>query len=825
MHLSNVILSAVIWVFGGHHSQPCRVPSELAGRYVDTILAGVGIGIARPEAPWVLLRETNPLHPHPAGEVLSTDVPEYWTVVPYATLSVTVSLLADAAVPRVEHVLLLLDGVPIENNRNPAGPLDPPELLADGRLRLTYIYNLPCPELGRHLIQARYKIDGMWSELSAPLRYEVRLPPPPRIIAISDAEHHPMPLAATGQISIRSANLKFRLANVNNGDTVVTYLNGKVIDTGQVDANCCRLVRIQGHVAPGMHQLSVRRVYGADACSITTEASNEIVLHYHDKDVYLLRPGRGCENANFCRPWPSRPAGATLPPPSPSPTPAADEHLRHAELARNNAAHQNQLAQAAARTAAAARAEANAAAAAAERATALTRPITAPRSVDERIKYAKSLAQEAGLHATVAEDHTRSASKKIGLTSAALVDARLWAQRARRAAADAEIKLTTSRPWGDATFSQAATRLIERMSTTDLEATNAITTAATLLENAESAAAEAKMQAGKARRHADRATTHSLAVQQSTDDAAQPSRDIYRVVIAAEQNTESAMAAQKRAANAWARAEIALSQSQQFVATAKEHAETILEIVEKAKDVLQSKADITAAWDNADFRDLKREAAFELDAAQPTASAEDSAPQDVLRAQADRNAAQRSANAEEAKADSRIAAFEANQRTLRATATHAPPSPFYFASAAYFPIRNFGLRGEVIDSERAVIYEDMRFSFDREGNYALEFALSTPAVPATIRMQLLVQPSTGAPWYTITLPPMRFKPELGERSAGCSQSTDPKQCEVLYNHKCSGRSEILRRCYPQMAGDATIRREATARFGYGFEATRQAAAF
>ncbi len=283
---------------------------------------------------------------------------------------------------------------------------------------------------------------------------------------------------------------------------------------------------------------------------------------------------------------------------------------------------------------------------------------------------------------------------------------------------------------------------------------------------------------------------------------------------------EDALAAARRANNATGRAladaASAANRAKSAFAVAKQTAAEALKI--------QLQAKTAEAWRQATIRDANREADLQIEAAQLEQSTADIARADVRQAQVAANAAQRAADAEEAKANARIAAVEAQLRIDRAASTHTPPSPFYFASAAYFPVRDFGFHGEVLDREGAVIHEDMKFSFDREGRYALEFAISTPAVPATVRMQLLIQPSSGAPWYTITLPPMQFKPEVGERHATGGES-DEKECVVVYNHKCSGRSEILRRCYPQMAGDATIRREGTARFGYGFEATRQAAAF
>ncbi len=256
----------------------------------------------RPPAPRVMLCEATPLRPDPSGAVLSADLPHYWTAVPYGPLTVEVNQAVDPALPAaVEQVVLMIDGEPISNNRYMTGPIDPPELLPDGQLLQTYIYNLPCPELGKHLIQAHYKIGGIWSELSEPLRYEVRLPQPPRIIAMADSISPPAPLADIGLVSVRSSSVTLKLANVVAGDKILVEINGRVIaPLNHLNADCCVTVPVQGHVASGVHRIAVRSIHGADSCSITTELSNEVAFHYHDENVYLLRPGRGCETGAYC---------------------------------------------------------------------------------------------------------------------------------------------------------------------------------------------------------------------------------------------------------------------------------------------------------------------------------------------------------------------------------------------------------------------------------------------------------------------------------------------------------------------------------------------
>jgi hypothetical protein len=176
--------------------------------------------------------------------------------------------------------------------------------------------------------------------------------------------------------------------------------------------------------------------------------------------------------------------------------------------------------------------------------------------------------------------------------------------------------------------------------------------------------------------------------------------------------------------------------------------------------------------------------------------------------QAARAAARRS----EANADVRIEIVEAQTRIQRAQATQVPPSPYYSASAAHFPLPGFGLRGETIDRPGAILYEDMRFAFDRDGHYNLRFSAEIPALPTTFHLQLHVQPHDAGPSFTITLAPITLRPEKEEN--GLVQS------RTVHDHVVEGHSEILRRCYPQLGAHATIRRTGSARFGYGLEALR-----
>jgi hypothetical protein len=138
----------------------------------------------------------------------SRDKPRAQPTIPHGPL--TVELLVDKPIDFVE---LMFDGKPLRPaNYASAGPLT---------------YSLPCPAPGQHWLQARYLSGNIWSLYSNPIRFEVRLPPQPRIIAASDFDRDPTPLARNSITSITTHSIKLHLADVNRGDHIVAYIDGK----------------------------------------------------------------------------------------------------------------------------------------------------------------------------------------------------------------------------------------------------------------------------------------------------------------------------------------------------------------------------------------------------------------------------------------------------------------------------------------------------------------------------------------------------------------------------------------------------------------------
>ena len=243
------------------------------------------------------------------------------------------------------------------------------------------------------------------------------------------------------------------------------------------------------------------------------------------------------------------------------------------------------------------------------------------------------------------------------------------------------------------------------------------------------------------------------------------------------------------------------------------------------KRLNQAEIDLEATWQAAEvgeaIRDLKKRADDAILQKEHV---------DVRRHQLEADDAEDIAFRAESIADTRIRIAQANLRTQRAEAIQGPASPIFFASAAHFPRREFTPEGQVIEREGLIIYEDMQFAFDREGNYQLTFRTNQPTVPVVLQLQLQLQPAPQAAWYTITLPPIVIKTTMqggdveSERGSDEAAATDDRSdsnhgcCGPIRNCNCSGQSEILKRCYAELGMHPKIKRVGTARFGYGNKA-------
>lgn len=817
----------------------------------------------------------------------SRDTPRAQPAIPHGPL--IVELLADKPIDFVE---LMFDGTPLKPTAYAsASPLS---------------YSLPCPAPGQHWLQARYLSGDIWSHYSNPIRFEVRLPPQPRIIAASDVDRDPTPLARNSMTSITTHSIRVHLADVNRGDNIVAYVDGKPLPPHshafddkypkpvETDSQlCCRVFRVEGAVIPGVHKLTVRVVGCSGKCSITSQLSNSVVFHYYDEDIYLLRPGAGCNNGRpgqvcsptldstsgtsetkrstplalipaesrvsnpahvvpiFLQPMPSREdvvyTGGRLPAlrfvsyrQSASSTEAevayleikkildktlADEtlidllghlnrshesvkdsknavadaqsHFRRAEKQLKDAAlemngvHDSVITANSERTRANTFADAELAGGDAAR----------TQVARKRSDLAKHYAQLANEQAHVAEEsycqvNTAFENAKSALNSALL---HLTAAKDSHDSAQKEAEK----------LGAARTALIQA----EEEAIRAYSKEYAFrkqnqIDYANKALEELKSQKRIVEQSSEAVLTHAKQVKQFANGAADHERD-------AREEAKRASHAAERAYSFTASISQSATRAAQLTADAAKNAQLAGRVKEKDKDVQRS------------LEEVEEKAAYDTAVARLAAASAGGNENGVRRAQESANAAEAFASHEWRKADLRIAEGTANAIRSRAEKVIGPSSPFYFAAAAHFPIREFGLRGEPLDRDGIIIYEDMAFHFDRDGNYEVHFRASAPPMPATMRLQFQIQTRRDGPWYTVTLSPIEFPyPTAKGDKSNCSGSNcggghstcsnDSKDCcgearECI----CKGHSEILRRCYGEMGQDAHIRRSGSARMGFG----------
>jgi hypothetical protein len=796
MTLPHIVVSAALLLLGAqpsHHHFPhlgriCAGPAselgfttealmdgEIHGNLtLDRIVMGFPGALVQHEAPTVVLLEPRTPNLELTGQLLSSDLPGFWIPVRYGSLTVEVRvpISAEMAEP-VENVVLLMDNRPLDPTRY-SDSREFRQMLDGGFLAISYRYNLPCPPPGQHILQARYKVNGLWSRLSSPLHFDVRLPDPPQIIGVSDSTGNPLPIGSSQMISITGPSLKLQLAQVNHNASLVAYLNGKPIMLSKPEASCCRTVPLEGHITPGVHRLTVRTVHADDGCSITSEPSNEVVFHYYDEDVYLLKPGTHCNNRCYpfvhppacvvpaAAPTPSSSDSRTQPLPPPqnslkSPTPLTPSAMKHvpqfprAHFAIEPSAFHMP---------------------ASEELNGTIEPWMSFVALQQGgyIEAARQMLEST-------KEFRDSAATAAGAATTAATEASEHARLAAVAAAKAKQQQEQATKSRDAARSRATEAVRAR-------------------EEAIAARTVADLALGQARIRAKEIEQH---VTNGNGAAAE----------AARVHLEAAHAAAGAAANE------ALKQrdlAAQRARSAAAHLAEVSALVRQESGLAREARRPTETFGMIG-KLLEHAAAM----ARRAVDSGDELWDDMLAANRWAEKMEELADREEAKADAWIRTAEAEMRINRAAAITGPPSPFYFAAPAHFPIRGFGSRGEVIERPGAVIYEDMVFSFDRHGNYHLRFSILIPELPTTLHLQLQLQPHPAGPWHTITLPPQQFRPD--------DSSDSRPQPKLIRDYVVEGRSEILHRCYGEMGQDATIRRTGSARFGYGFDAMRQATAY
>jgi hypothetical protein len=128
-----------------------------------------------------------------------------------------------------------------------------------------------------------------------------------------------------------------------------------------------------------------------------------------------------------------------------------------------------------------------------------------------------------------------------------------------------------------------------------------------------------------------------------------------------------------------------------------------------------------------------------------------------------------------------------------------------FHQAAHFPLPRFAGQDEHLPGEGVVIYEGMKFSANRQGDFELGIVLSTVGMPVTLRMQLAFCDDKESPsTWMITLPPIVIEPPMEVRG-----NYKGSQWRVSFNGYSAKLGEALTDCN----GKLCITRHGTARFG------------
>lgn len=787
-----------------------------------------------PPAPRVVLRSLILPPTELQAHLASSDQPPYWTPVPFGPLSVVVEIpLAGAEPTAVEYVTLLLDGKPVENIRYAVDPSLITPSPGDDPSVPRYAFKFPCPAPGKHIVQARYKTVGLWSRLSDPLHFDVRLPDPPRIVALSDSEDVPRPIEKGGLISVTSPSVQIHLANLTHATQVIAYLDGKPAPSsvagecccrqlsrslpgGEAKTGCCRTVKLEGAIAPGTHTLTVRAVHSPGPCNVASEPSNEVLFHYYDEDVYLLRPGRNC--CNRCPPVECCPA-CVVPHSAPNGSSAPPEDNKTPQPAALPGSLPGEAPAATERGQEAMRVGVPI------RQTVFRTSPAAPGSeaANPRIEF---VALQQGDYCAAAQQLLESAVAFCDSASAAATAASAAADEAtghaRTASGAAEAAGTQL---DQATAHQAAAVAASKKypdagrAAEAAAATAAAARAADRVKTARDNAAAAKARAADAVQAREAAFAARTAAELALGQARILVKEIQQHVTNG--NGAGAEAARVRLEAAHAAAGTAANESLKHRDLAAQHARSAAAHQEIAETV---QGETVAKVQSAETEATPSDVAVEPRApGEQTDESSGESPKGDGQTESSEDA-EKLAKDEETQADARIQAADVQARCERARTITGPASPFYFASAAHFPLPSFGTRGEMIDRGGLIIHEDMEFRFDRNGNYEVYFRATTPHMPATVQLQFQIQPSGGAPWYTVTLAPIQFKypdPDAAKEkctaAASCAATSAKQCCDPVRECICRGHSEILRRCYGEMGRDATIRRSGTARFGFGVD--------
>lgn len=131
------------------------------------------------------------------------------------------------------------------------------------------------------------------------------------------------------------------------------------------------------------------------------------------------------------------------------------------------------------------------------------------------------------------------------------------------------------------------------------------------------------------------------------------------------------------------------------------------------------------------------------------------------------------------------------------------PKVFFFYQPAQFPYPWFGPAGESLPLDGALIHEGMRFIATKDGQYEVRLTITTPGMPVTLRLQLLLSDNLQDA-FTLTLPPINlYNPDKQFQGNYLGNS---------YQVRHAGFSPLVARYWDHLESFSLVR-HGTARFG------------
>ena len=152
--------------------------------------------------------------------------------------------------------------------------------------------------------------------------------------------------------------------------------------------------------------------------------------------------------------------------------------------------------------------------------------------------------------------------------------------------------------------------------------------------------------------------------------------------------------------------------------------------------------------------------------------------------------------------------------------------PTHFDHPARFPKTSYGQQSCAFESEGAVIHEGMRLLARQDGQYEVRFNITTPSIPVTLRLQLILfnEPLSSPDGQaipvqpiprTLTLPPVALKPSGADAFPDNPEGgTNP----TSYFVSVRGYSQVILEAQQDELGQRhllLVKRNGTARIGSG----------